>query len=103
MKLWNFFGFITLLIIISTSVWAQSVCLPHNEAVERLKNQYNERRAWVGIQHEPHSLVEVFVNPKDSTWTILITRSTGISCVTASGNAYFFENPSNPGLPASSN
>jgi len=95
--------FTTLLLILGTSVWAQGnqLCIPHEEAKKKLSDDFQENRAWVGMLQNGEGLVELYVNRETNTWTILTTRTQGTSCIASAGSPFFFENPSDLGLPAS--
>jgi len=65
-------------------------CLPHEAAVERLKNDYGEEPLGLGVAPQGTSVVALFLNQTTGTWTVLATRVNGISCVVASGNHWQF-------------
>ncbi len=62
-----------------------SVCLPHDDAVAKLKNTYGEEKIGLGLGQRGASVVELFVS-ESGTWTVLVTRTNGMSCVAASGD-----------------
>lgn len=62
-----------------------SVCLPHDEAVAKLDRQYGERQIGFGLSQQGESVVELFVSDV-GTWTVLITRTDGLSCIAAAGD-----------------
>jgi hypothetical protein len=67
------------------SAWAQGKCLPHDQAKTNLKRHYGEEAVGVGLGTEGQTVFELFV-ADTGTWTILVTRTNGLSCVAASGN-----------------
>jgi len=62
-----------------------SVCLPHDDAVAKLKKSYGEEKIGLGLGQRGASVVELFVS-ETGTWTVLVTRTNGMSCVAASGD-----------------
>ena len=63
---------------------AQARCLPHEEAIARLKRDYGETAQGVGLGNRGRSVMELFTSTTGS-WTILVTRTNGLSCIAASG------------------
>jgi hypothetical protein len=55
--------------------------------VDRLAAKFDEQRASLMIDHQGN-LVKVFANPETGTWTLLITRPGGSTCVVSSGQDY---------------
>lgn len=66
---------------------AQSACLPHEEAVAKLKQHYGEQKVGLGIGPGGQSVLELFVS-ETGTWTVLVTRPNGLSCITMSGDGW---------------
>jgi len=64
---------------------AQTKCLPHEKAVGNLMRHYGEQAIGVGLGSKGQSVFELYV-ADTGTWTILVTRTNGMSCVAASGN-----------------
>jgi len=62
-------------------------CADRDSVVERLATGYGETRQTVGLGSD-NTLVEVFASLETGTWTIVITRAGGPSCLVASGQAY---------------
>lgn len=62
-------------------------CADHNRVVERLAASYGETRQSIGIASD-NTVVEVFASLETGTWTIVITRAGGPSCLVASGEAF---------------
>ncbi len=62
-----------------------SICLPHSDAVSKLKTTYEEQKIGLGLGQRGSSVVELFVSDT-GTWTILVTRTNGMSCIAASGD-----------------
>ncbi len=63
---------------------AQARCLPHEEAIARLQRDYGETAKGLGLSNRGPSVMELFVSDTGS-WTILVTRTNGLSCIAASG------------------
>ena len=63
---------------------AQQLCLPHEEAISRLQEYHGETAKGLGLGNRGESVMELFTSKKGS-WTILVTRTNGLSCIAASG------------------
>ncbi|SFO98355.1 hypothetical protein [Tranquillimonas alkanivorans] len=63
---------------------AQSFCAERATVVERLNETYGESFAGGGLRNSS-SVIEVWSAGADGTWTILMTRPDGISCIVAAG------------------
>lgn len=63
---------------------AKTACLERDTVVERLTNDYGESFQGGGLQSEKR-IFEVWYSEEQGTWTILLTRADGISCVMATG------------------
>ena len=62
-------------------------CAEHARVVERLASGFGESRQSIGIGSD-NTVVEVFASLETGTWTIVITRAGGPSCLVASGEAF---------------
>lgn len=62
----------------------QTVCAARDSFAAQLAQGYNERPVARGLGANG-DLVEVFASPGGTTWTILVTRPRGFSCVAATG------------------
>jgi hypothetical protein len=69
----------------SADAEAVGACLPHSEAVAKLNQRYDEHQVGIGLGSRGSSVVELFV-AETGTWTILITHTNGMSCISASGD-----------------
>ena len=65
---------------------AQSVCGDRTEIVSRLESGYEEQAAAIGLSGTG-GVVERYRSEKGS-WTLLITRPTGVSCLLAAGESW---------------
>ena len=59
-------------------------CHSHADLAEMLNQKYAEQPSAVGLQADDH-LVEVFVAHDGTSWTIVVTRPDGWSCIVAVG------------------
>lgn len=62
-------------------------CAPRGAIVERLESKYGESRQTIGLGTD-NAVVEVFASADTGTWTILVTRPNGISCLVAAGQGF---------------
>jgi hypothetical protein len=65
---------------------AQQVCGKRAEFVTRLDTTYKETTSGVGLINNG-MVIEVLTSSKGS-WTILMTKTNGVSCVVASGEGW---------------
>jgi hypothetical protein len=69
------------------SAASAQACGDREELVARLGSVHAERLVAAGIQDENH-IVEVWTTEDGNTWTILLTRADGLSCIVGAGNAW---------------
>lgn len=62
---------------------AAQACLKHEQIVEKLKGKFQEKQLGYGLIGEK-AIMEIYAS-KEGSWTIIVTRSNGISCVVAAG------------------
>ncbi len=60
-------------------------CARHDDAVSKLAQTYGEAPIALGLSPQGQTVTEVFVS-QSGTWTILVTRTNGISCIVAAGD-----------------
>ena len=65
-------------------VHAQSICADRNIIVERLKSGFHESYQGAGLQSTT-SLIEIWSSDETGSWTMLLSKADGTSCVIASG------------------
>jgi hypothetical protein len=65
------------------SAASPAACGAHDKVVDALKAKYQEERRVMGVINA-QTVMEIFMSPK-GTWTVLVTDTTGTSCMTASG------------------
>ncbi len=66
----------------SSIVAAQMLCVERVDILNRLASEYGEELIEVMMMEE-HGLLEVLKSPTKGTWTLLLTKPGGISCVLA--------------------
>ncbi|NRB00326.1 MAG: hypothetical protein HRU32_10975 [Rhodobacteraceae bacterium] len=71
-------------LVAASSSTAQMACADREKVIERLSSKYGESFSGGGLQN-PTKIFEVWASEEDGTWTILMTRPDGMSCVMASG------------------
>ncbi len=67
-------------------------CLPHAEMLKHLSAQFKEKPVAVGLG-DNGALLEVFAAADGATWTALVTRPNGLSCVVMSGDNWQYSPP----------
>ncbi len=68
----------------SSIVAAQMLCVERVDMLDRLASEYGEELIEVQMMEE-HGLLEVLKSQTNGTWTLLLTKPGGISCVLATG------------------
>ena len=61
-------------------------CGNHDKIVDVLGNKFNEGRRVMGVVNSK-AVMELFMSPQ-GTWTMVITDTSGLSCITASGEEW---------------
>jgi hypothetical protein len=77
-------GLTLLAVTLPSATFAQSACASREIVVEKLSAKYGESFAGGGLQNAT-SVFEVWFSKEKGTWTILLTRADGMSCIMASG------------------
>ena len=62
-------------------------CAARGEVVAKLAQRFGETLRSVGLQRAD-GLVEIYASEKTGTWTILVTRPDGMSCLLAAGELW---------------
>ena len=78
---------------------ATGACAARGEVVAKLAQRFGETLRSVGLQRAD-GLVEVYASEKTGTWTILVTRPDGMSCLLAAGELWEEEPKRAPGEDA---
>jgi len=68
----------------TVSLAQPATCLERSEAARVLTRHYQEQQIGIGLANMGRSVVELYVGESGS-WTILVTRADGMSCVVAAG------------------
>ena len=63
---------------------AASNCAERAHITDRLAEKFGEAFAGGGLQGSD-VVIEVWASPERGTWTILMTRASGVSCIVATG------------------
>ena len=61
-------------------------CGNHDKIVDVLGNKFKETRRVMGVVNAK-AVMEIFMSPQ-GTWTIVITDTSGLSCITTSGEEW---------------
>lgn len=69
-----------------SEVSAQSICGDRANFVDQLQDQYGETPTQIGLASDG-TVLEVLTS-KSGSWTIIVTRPDGISCVVATGESW---------------
>ncbi len=71
-------------------VQAQALCAERSVITDRLESRFHETYQGGGLQSTT-SLVEIWSSDETGTWTLLLSRADGTSCVIASGQNWQFD------------
>ena len=77
--------------------FAQTSCGPHDRIIEKLGMKYGENNVGRGLQSATR-LIEVWRSKEKGSWTILLVRPDGLTCIMASGMAWVDEQPKMAGM-----
>ena len=66
---------------------AQGVCMAHATMVDQLNERFSEVPVAIGLVGA-NAMVEVFADADGSSWTLIITKPDGTSCVIIAGEAW---------------
>ena len=77
-------GLIVVAVLLPSTLHAQATCAARTTLIEKLETGYGEAFAGGGLQNS-NSIFEVWFSEEKGTWTILMTRADGTSCIMASG------------------
>lgn len=85
---------LTLLAVVLPSVaHAQNNCAKRDLVIEKLAANYGEVFGGGGLQNA-NRVFEVWFSEEKGTWTILMTRADGLTCIMASGTNWHDADPS---------
>lgn len=71
-------------------VQARTLCAQRTVIVEKLKNGFHESYQGAGLQNAT-SLVEIWSSDETGSWTMLLSKADGTSCIIASGMNWLFD------------
>ena len=77
---------VAMVTVLSLPAMAQTVCGERNKFLDHLSRGYSEAPAAMGLVSNG-AVLEVLVST-NGTWTIIVTRPDGMSCVVAAGEAW---------------
>ncbi|WP_375174985.1 hypothetical protein [Pseudooceanicola sp.] len=80
-------GCLTAALLTLPTVVHAGACAPRDIVLERLASTYGETRQSIGLGPN-NQMVEVFASDDTGTWTITVTKPTGLTCLVASGQAF---------------
>jgi hypothetical protein len=75
----------------------QSPCGPTGAVEKRIADQYGESIVGAGIT--PGGILFITMNPETQTFTIMLRRPDGQTCVLMGGTGYATAEPETPGKP----
>lgn len=77
---------------------AQAVCGPRDEILSSLARQYSENPRELGLS-DTGSVIELTTTRDGKTWTLLMTKPDGTTCIVAAGEGWQPEPQSVAGQP----
>ena len=86
-------GLTLLAVVLPTALHAQNNCANRDLVIEKLEANYGETFAGGGLQNS-NRVFEVWFSEEKGTWTILMTRADGVTCIMASGTNWRDAGPS---------
>jgi len=75
------------LLLCAPQAMAEQACADRAEVVNRLERNFGETRQSMGLNAQT-GVVEVYASDQTGTWTIVLTRPDGVSCLIASGEMW---------------
>lgn len=76
-----------LAVLSALPVAAQTACLPRAEVIASLGGRFGETLAGGGLQSETR-LIEVWRSTETGTFSVVLTRPDGMSCILAAGMSW---------------
>ena len=68
-----------------------NICGDVKELRELLKKTHNEDRIWKGLANNNKTVLELFINENQGSWTLIETKTSGISCAIIGGKESFLD------------
>ena len=78
---------LALLLAVRAPASAAPICVTHKNVVEQLANGFSEVPIAIALTRDGN-VIEVFSGGDRATWTIVMTRPDGMSCLVASGDSW---------------
>lgn len=72
---------------VSSAAMARPQCNERDDVLDLLGKKYQETVSAIGVTNTG-GLVEVLHDPKDGSWTIIMTTPQGMSCLVAAGEGW---------------
>lgn len=69
----------------------QTVCAPREIVAQALGREYGEAQVGAGLADG--NIIELWVNAETGTFTLLVTRPDGISCMVGAGDSWISRPP----------
>ncbi len=76
-----------LLLHTAATVKAQPVCMPHDDFRVELQRNFSEAPVAIAIANNG-ALIELYAKRDKSSWTLVMTRPGGLSCVLVAGEEW---------------
>lgn len=73
--------------LVASVALAQPQCNERDDVLELLGKKYGETASAVGVTNTG-GLLEVLNDPKDGSWTIILSTPQGMSCLVAAGEGW---------------
>ncbi len=84
------FTFLVAAALVAVSPWpaaAQPLCFDRTTVIDRLSRDYAERPVAMGIT-QADSVLEILVSKNGRSWTVIVTGTTGLTCLIAAGKKW---------------
>jgi len=75
------------LLLAAAPAYANPACSAHDVIIGRLAEAYGETRHAMGLGQN-NAMIEVYSSEESGSWTILVTRPGGPTCMVAAGEAF---------------
>ena len=73
--------------VVSVAQAQPAACGSHVDVIKKLKTSYKEQPAALGLAANG-SLIEVLTSAGGKTWTLIMSRADGLTCIMASGHSW---------------
>lgn len=88
---------LALVVLAVTAASAQQQCAPRDEVLAWLASKYGEAPVAAGINGADR-IVELLAAEGGRTWTLIVTRADGVSCVLGDGEDWTDDPPGKPAV-----